>query len=245
MAATILIIEDDKHLLELLKTLLEAYNYDIVTSNSGLEGLRQAYATQPDLVILDIMLPGMDGWKVCERLREMSKVPILIITARAKAVEDVVKGLKTGADDYLTKPFNNQELLARVEALLRRVHSNKEGENGDSTVYSDGRLTIDFDRRKVALKGQEIYLTTKEFDLLSCLVQNANQTLSHKCLLAQVWGPEYSLQTDYLKVYIHRLRRKIEEDPARPATILTEWGIGYRFVENVSSLSVNRSSSAE
>ncbi len=234
MTATILVIDDDSNLLELLKSLLEIHSYDVITSQSGLEGLKRAYAAQPDLVILDIMLPGMDGWKVCQRLREMSKVPILIITAKAKSTQDVVKGLKGGADDFLTKPFNNQELLARVEALLRRASADKEAENGASNVYSDGRLTIDFDRRKVTVKGEEIDLTTKEFELLSCLVQNANRTLPHKFLLTHVWGPEYSLQIDYLKVYIHRLRQKIEEDPAHPSMILTEWSIGYRFAKNAS-----------
>lgn len=234
---TILIVEDDKNLLNLLKTLLQAHNYDTITSQSGLEGLQQAYAAQPDLVILDIMLPGMDGWTVCERLREMSKVPILMITARAKTTKDIVRGLKGGADDYLTKPFENQELLARVEALLRRAHTDKGAANGAPNVYSYGGLTIDFDQRKVTLKGEESDLTTKEFDLLSCLVQNANQTLSHKFLLTRVWGLEYSFQIDYLKVYIHRLRQKIEDDPAHPSMILTEWGIGYRFVKNSSNLS--------
>jgi len=227
---TILAIDDDRDLTHMLKAQLERKNYRVVLASSGREGLQKAYQVRPDLIILDIMMPGMDGWEVCRRLRELSNVPIIMLTARSMK-GDVVKGLEAGADDYLTKPFSSKELDARIQAVLRRSDE-KEGQRGShSSFYSNGYLSIDFDRRIVTIKGERIELTPTEFKLLACLVRNEGRVLPHRYLLTEVWGPEYADDVDYVKLYIRYLRLKIEQDPSNPVYIMTEWGVGYRFSE--------------
>ena len=230
MKDTILVIDDDKDLTLMLKAQLERKNHKVVVASSGREGLQKAYQARPDLIILDIMMPGMDGWEVCRRLRELSSVPIIMLTARSMK-GDVVKGLESGADDYLVKPFSATELDARIHAVLRRSRNSGGPGGSHSSFYSNGYLTVDFDRRIVKIRSKKIDLTPTEFDLLSCLVRNEGRVLPHRYLLTEVWGSEYADEVDYVKLYIRYLRLKIEENPSDPVYIQTEWGIGYRFSE--------------
>jgi len=225
---TILIIDDDADLAKIVKLNLEREGYTTVVASSGVEGLQKAYSSQPDLVILDIMMPGMDGWTTCRRLREISAVPIVMLTARGME-SDIVKGLELGADDYIVKPFGTKELLARIHALLRRAETST---TKKPPVYSDGELTVDFVKRMVTVRDTKVDLTPTEFKLLSTFVQNEGRVLPHRFLLTQVWGPEYADEVNYLKLYVRYLRQKIEEDPSNPLYILTEWGVGYRFRES-------------
>jgi two-component system KDP operon response regulator KdpE len=227
---TILVIDDDPDLRLMLKAQLERRKHRVVVASSGRDGLQKAYQARPDLVILDIMMPGMDGWEVCRRLRELSSVPIIMLTAR-NMQGDVVKGLESGADDYLVKPFSAAELDARIQAVLRRSGSRDGAGISRTSFYSNGYLTIDFDRRIVKVENTSIDLTPTEFKLLSCLVRNEGRVLPHRYLLTEVWGPEYADEVDYVKLYIRYLRLKLEEDPSDPIYIQTEWGIGYRFSE--------------
>ena len=228
MKETILVIDDDADLAKIVQINLEREGYETVIAFSGVEGLQKAYNSQPDLVILDIMMPGMDGWTTCRRLREISDVPIIMLTARGME-SDIVKGLKLGADDYIVKPFGTKELLARIHALLRRTDTSTIKR---PPIYSDGELTIDFVKRMVVVRGEQVDLTPTEFKLLSTFVQNEGRVLPHRFLLTQVWGPEYADEVNYLKLYVRYLRQKIEEDPSNPNCILTEWGVGYRFRES-------------
>lgn len=227
---TILVIDDDHDLTAMLTAQLERRNYRVVVAANGREGLQKAYQARPDLILLDIMMPEMDGWEVCQRLRELSNVPIIMLTAR-NIKGDIVKGLESGADDYLTKPFSAAELEARIQAVLRRSDSGDGKTKSRSSFYSNGYLTIDFDRRTVKVRGEITELTPTEFKLLSCLVRNEGRVLPHRYLLTEVWGPEYADEVDYVKLYIRYLRLKLEEDPSEPVYIQTEWGIGYRFSE--------------
>jgi DNA-binding response OmpR family regulator len=222
----VLIIDDDADLARIVQLSLDREGYQTVIATSGLEGLQEAYRVQPNLVILDIMMPGMDGWEVCRRLVEISNVPILMLTAKGTEA-DIVKGLQLGADDYLTKPFSVAELVARVQALLRRAASQSQTDR--SSIFSIGNLTIDLNRRLVMRDGELVDLTPTEFKLLECFVTHKDRVLPHRFLLTEVWGPEYIDETNYLKLYVRYLRRKLEEDPADPQLIVTEWGIGYRF----------------
>ncbi len=228
MKETILVIDDDADLAKIVQINLEREGYETVIAFSGVEGLQKAYNSQPDLVILDIMMPGMDGWTTCRRLREISDVPIIMLTARGME-SDIVKGLKLGADDYIVKPFGAKELLARIHALLRRTDTSTIKR---PPIYSDGELTVDFVKRMVVVRGEQVDLTPTEFKLLSTFVQNEGRVLPHRFLLTQVWGPEYADEVNYLKLYVRYLRQKIEEDPSNPNCILTEWGVGYRFRES-------------
>jgi two-component system KDP operon response regulator KdpE len=192
------------------------------------EGLRKAYRTHPDLVLLDIMMPDMDGWEVCRRLRELSDMPIVFLTARTE-IKDVVKGLEMGADDYIVKPHDNEELIARIRAHLRRVPKNSFSEE---MIFDGGRFRVNFLNREVVVDGEQRHLTPKEFGLLSVLVRNAGRVVTRSDLVTEAWGPEYSDAIDSLKLYIHYLRKKIEDDPTRPKYILTSRGVGYRFANN-------------
>ena len=228
MKETILIIDDDAALAKIVQINLEREGYRTVVASSGVEGLQKAYSNQPNLVILDIMMPGMDGWVTCRRLREISDVPIIMLTARGMEA-DVVKGLELGADDYIVKPFGTKVLLARIHALLRRTDTSA---TKKPPIYSDGELTVDFVKRVVTVRSERVDLTPTEFKLLSNFVQNEGRVLPHSYLLTQVWGPEYVDEVNYLKLYVRYLRQKIEKDPSNPDYILTEWGVGYRFRES-------------
>ncbi len=230
MGEKILAIDDNPQLIKMIRLCLERQDYEIIAAYSGSEGLRKFQDNHPDLVILDIKMPDMDGWEICRSLREMSpNVPILILTV-LKEKANVVRGLALGADEFVAKPFRPGELVARIQALLRRADMTKASSNRTS-FYDDGNLAIDFERQQVYLQGQPVNLSPTEFRLLACLVRNAGRVVPHKTLLTRVWGPEYADETHYVKLYIRYLRQKIEECPRRPKYVLTEWGVGYRFQE--------------
>jgi DNA-binding response OmpR family regulator len=225
----LLIIEDDAHLVEALKLYLRKAGYEILTAANGLEGLQKMYAQRPDLIILDVMMPKMDGWEACRRIREMSHVPIIMLTARGQESEKV-RGLKLGVDDYVAKPFSLRELEARVEAVLRRTRLLPPTKG--TVLYTNGDLVVDSRGLAVSQGGKPLELSATERRLLFYLVEHAGQILTHEQILESVWGPDYVDEMDYVKLYIWRLRKKIEEDVSHPKYILTERGIGYRFAKN-------------
>ncbi len=224
MLAKILIIEDDIDSAELVRFQLEQAGYDVFFASDGTDGLRQTYTRQPDLILLDVMLPTMSGWTVCERLRQITEVPIIFITVLDQE-KNIVHGLRLGADDYVVKPYNNRELLARIEAALRR-QAMQDDSTPDTFFYDD--LLVDFNRRVVALGDEIIHLTPVEFKLLACLAEQPGKTLAHDYLLRRVWGTDRRSRSS-LKLYILYLRRKLEHDPTHPKIILTEYGVGYRL----------------
>ncbi len=218
----ILLIDDDEDLLKLLEAGLRKEGLEVVKARDGKEALRQAYEHHPDIVLLDIMLPGMDGHEICRRLREVSDAPIIMLTALSTEAQ-IIKGLSLGADDYITKPFRMGELTARVQAALRRSR----GSAGRPTAVTVGELQVDFARHRVAARGKEIDLSPTEFQLLSYLVRHSGEVIPHRTLLTEVWGPEYAQELKYLHLYVCCLRRKIEEDPAHPRILKTDRGFGY------------------
>jgi two-component system, OmpR family, KDP operon response regulator KdpE len=220
----ILIVDDEPGLRELVRINLEHEGFGVIQAENGIEGLNMVREAHPDLVIMDVMMPEMDGWEACQKLREFSQVPVLMLTARVQS-QDIVAGLNSGADDYLLKPFNMDELMARVRALLRRVPSPNR-----PVAAGNGEITIDKQKREVLVRGEPVDLTPTEYDLLLLLAENAGTVLEHETLLRGVWGQEYTKDNDYLKVYIWHLRRKIEIDPRDPKLLMTEWGVGYRLV---------------
>lgn len=226
----LLIIDDDEHLLDLLKIYLENRGYAATTATDGVEGLRRLYEDRPNLVILDIMMPGMDGWRACERIREMCDIPVIVLTALNQE-DDCVRGLSLGADDYMVKPFRLRELAARVEAALRRTASGKR-QDGAEIVYADDYLVIDADQVEITCGDERVRLTAIEFQLLLFLVRNRGRLLTPDQILTNVWGYEHADNKNYVRLYIWRLRQKIEPDPDNPSYILTVHGLGYRFVPN-------------
>jgi DNA-binding response OmpR family regulator len=226
MAEKVLVIDDDSGLLTLLRLGLERDGFQVFTADSGKEGLRKAYEHRPDVIVLDIMMPEMDGWVTCQRLRSMCDTPIIMLTARTDQA-DVLKGLSIGADDYLTKPCSFDELKARIRTVLRRV---KGGTRDDwRAIYDDGNLRVDLKEGTIWKRGQEMHLTPIESRLLLYLVSQQGRIVPHKELLISVWGPEYAKEMSYLSVYIRYLRRKIEDDPSNPRYICTRWRMGYYF----------------
>jgi len=222
--ATILLIDDDETLLYLLAEYLIQANYRVITTSNGTAGLKMFYENSPDLVILDVMMPGMDGWQVGERLRGESAVPIILLTAKGEEV-DKLRGFHLGVDDYVTKPFSFAELAARVGAVLARGRHPKIKAH---TVSSDN-LTIDFDQRRVTVGGLPVEMTPIEYRMLEILARNATRTVPAEALLAEVWGPQYAGEIEHVKHYIWSLRKKIEADPGDPKHLITERGFGYRF----------------
>jgi two-component system KDP operon response regulator KdpE len=229
MTKKILIIDDDPAFLNLVEQVLTQKGYEVLKASSGREGLRLIFDQRPDLVLLDVMIPGVDGWQVCSRIREISDIPIIMITGRHKSEEDIVRGLDYGADDYLTKPLGSRELVARVRAALRRAELPSSQDIRQGVIYSDGFLTVDITERKIIANGKRIKLTPREFRLFTLLVENAGRILTHKQLLEKVWGWEYTDDLDYVRIYISHLRQKIEPDPSLPRYIITEPGVGYSF----------------
>jgi DNA-binding response OmpR family regulator len=225
MSAKVLVVDDEKTTVNLIAILLERRDFDVIKAYSAEEGLRMAYKHQPDIVLLDIMMPDMDGWEVCRRLREMSDVPILFLTARGD-IKDVVDGLNMGADDYIVKPYDNDELVARIKAHLRRAPRN---DMSEELTFDNGEFRINFMNREVYVRNEIKHLTPKEFNLLGVLVRNSGRVVNRRELVTQAWGDEYSDAIDSLKLYIHYLRQKVEIDPTRPDYILTSRGVGYRF----------------
>ncbi len=225
MAEKILVIDDEETTVQLITILLERRGYEVIKAYRAEDGLRKAYRTHPDLVLLDIMMPEMDGWEVCRRLRELSDVPIIFLTARGE-IRDVVKGLEMGADDYIVKPYDNDELVARIRAHLRRAPAPSISEE---LAFDGGDFRVNFLNREVRVRGRPVHLTPKEFNLLAVLVREAGRVITRQELVTVAWGAEYADATDSLKLYIHYLRQKIEEDPEHPQYILTSRGVGYRF----------------
>ena len=221
---TILIVDDDLATLWLLSTLLKHHGYEVATTHLPAESLRMAEAQPPDLVLLDVMMPEIDGWEVCRRLREFTNVPVIFLTAK-DTIPDVVKGLEIGGDDYIVKPFDNNELVARIKAHLRRFKAPP----AEELNFGKGELTIKLPSREVTAHGKNVDLTPTEFNLLTQLAQNAGRVLTRGELISQVWGSENRASLESLKLYIYYLRRKIERDPERPEFILTSRGVGYRF----------------
>ena len=221
----ILIIEDDVTLNRLLVLHLTHKGYEVVSALGGMEGLLAATRERPDLVLLDVMMPVMDGWEVLQRLRQESDVPVVLLTAKVMT-HDVIHGLQLGADDYIRKPFNLQELDLRLEAVLRRAKSGDAG--GCKLCYDDGRLYVDADQRLVLRGGEEIHLSPTEFRLLCYLIEHRPRVMAHEQILTHVWGPEYAADVGVLSVYIRYLRQKLEDTPSQPrnSTRSGGWGIG-------------------
>jgi DNA-binding response OmpR family regulator len=225
--AKLLLIDDDTTLVRALSIYLERAGYEVHSAVNGVEGLRRLFDLRPDLVVLDVMMPQLDGWETCQRIRDMSTVPIIMLTARGQEAERV-RGLELGADDYVAKPFSLKELEARIEAVLRRTRTQDNSARA-SVLYVTEDLIIDSDSWEVRRNGERVELTSTEARLLFYLAENAGRVLSHRQILEEVWGPEYIDNLDYTKLFIWRLRHKIEPDPAQPKYILTERGIGYRM----------------
>ena len=224
---TIVAADDDPQLLRLVTRNLEFEEYEVLPASDGQQALEQVEAHSPDLVLLDVMMPRMDGFTVCQRIREFSTVPIIIVTARGQD-QDKVHGLDLGADDYLTKPFSVDELLARVRAVLRRAQfTANEHAHVLRTTITIGDLVVDYAQHQVTMTGQEVPLTPIEYRILAYLAQNAGRVVTQDLLLEHVWGSEYFGESHMLQVNINRLRRKIEADPTHPRYLLTKVGIGY------------------
>ncbi len=221
----ILLVDDETAIQRAVGPLLRSRGYDVDVAGSGTEALRMASTHPPDLIVLDLALPDLEGTEVCRRIRESSAVPIVVLSARG-AEADKVNALDLGADDYITKPFGPEELLARIRVALRRVQAPEEEAAGQLRV---GRLTIDYDRRRALRDDTEIRLTPKEFDLLSLLARNHDRVLTHRAILKAVWGPNAVEQPEHLWTLVGQLRRKIEPDPANPRYVISEPWVGYRL----------------
>lgn len=227
----ILIVEDDEDLSELIKIQLTDLNFSIEQSFNGLKALEKAQSNSYSLIILDVMLPGMDGFEICKKIREKDpQTPVLMLTAKAEEV-DKIMGLEFGADDYLTKPFSIRELTARVKALLRRATANEQSPGSVNEHIEFGELSIYPNKRMIELRDDQLELTSKEFDLLLLFASNPGRAYSRQDLLDIVWGYQYSGYSHTVNSHINRLRSKIEKDPANPTFIKTVWGVGYRFTE--------------
>ncbi len=227
-AKLILVVDDEPRMRRFMRMNLDLEGYRVIEANNGMEAIDRVREDLPDLVLLDVMMPEMDGFEALRLIRKTSSVPIIMLTVKGDE-EDRVRGLELGADDYVTKPFSPRELASRIKAVLRR--SEMPAPADQSIIKVDDRLQIDFNRRQVIVEGKEIKLRPTEYRLLYHLVNNAGWTLPHETLLAKVWGHEYRDETHYLRLYITYLRQKIEEDPTHPKYILTERGLGYRFVD--------------
>jgi DNA-binding response OmpR family regulator len=221
----VLVVDDEPETIKYISANLRARGYEVHTAEDGRTGLKTFAENLVDLVILDVMMPGMDGFEVCRAIREQSKVPIIFLSARGRE-KDIVHALDLGADDYLTKPFGVDEMLARIRAVIRRAEHKR---ISPRPPIEAGPLAIDFGNRKVTLEGKEVTLTPTEYDLLAHLAINESRVITHRALLQAVWGPEYGDETEYLWAYIRRLRRKLEADPKSPQYILTQPGVGYSF----------------
>ncbi len=224
----ILVVDDEERMVRFIRLNLEHDGFQVSEAFNGRQAVQKLRDVNPDLILLDVMMPDLDGFEVLEMIREISNVPVIMLTAKGEE-DDRVRGLELGADDYVTKPFSPRELVSRVRAVLRRT----EGASGSmhGLIEIDERLKIDFDRREVWLEGKIVKLRPTEYRLLFHLVQNAGWVVSHDQLLAKVWGYEYRDEPHYVRLYINYLRQKLEKDAANPKYILTERGVGYRFID--------------
>jgi DNA-binding response OmpR family regulator len=220
----ILLIDDSESERAIVASRLEQHGYLVSTAVDGAEGLRKVYELKPSLILLDVVMPGIDGWQALERIREVSDIPVIMLTSRDSELEKV-RGLRAGADDYVAKPFSGAELLARVDAVLRRTSSERDVKQ----VYEDAEIAIDFKGGEVRVRGELVALTPLEFRLLSTLTEHPNQLLSRDQLLEHVWGDAFSRGGDEVKLYVRYLRLKIERDPAKPTLVETVRGFGYRY----------------
>lgn len=224
----ILIVDDEEHIIELLKFNLLNSGYEVLTANNGIDAVKIAKAEKPSLLLLDLMLPGIDGFDVCKEIKrnnEMKNTSIVMLTAKGEELDKIL-GLELGADDYITKPFSVRELLARVKAVLRRTNSFNDPEE---EIYDSQNLKVDFERHEVSVNGEKVDLTLKEFELLQILIKNKGKILKRETLLDKIWGYEYIGETRTVDVHIRYLRKKIEEDDKNPRFIETIRGVGYRF----------------
>ena len=228
--AAILLVEDEKQMRRFLRVTLESERYGVLEAETAADGLSQAATRNPDIVLLDLGLPDMDGLTVIGKLREWSTVPVIVISARDQE-GDKIKALDCGADDYLTKPFGSGELLARIRVALR--HRASKGQDQGEAVFAAEELKIDFAKREVYCGEREVHLTPIEYRLLTILVKNAGRVMTHRQILKEVWGLAYVEQTHYLRVFMNQLRKKIEADSTRPRFLLNEPGVGYRFKANI------------
>lgn len=224
----VLVVDDEPRIIRFVRINLEMEGFRVIEASDGLEALNQVREKMPDMVLLDVMMPEMDGFETLRMIREISSVPVIMLTVRSSE-EDKVRGLDLGADDYITKPFSPRELVSRVRAVLRRLQTLAPPE--DSILEIDDYLSIDFNTVEVIVDGERVKLRPTEFRLLRHLVENAGWTVPHGTLLSKVWGYEYKDEISYLRLYINYLRKKIEPDPSNPRYILTERGMGYRFID--------------
>jgi two-component system KDP operon response regulator KdpE len=231
----ILLIEDEPQMQRLLRIVLQGHGYRLIESATGKEGLMQAATRAPDVILLDLGLPDIDGLEVTQRVREWSDIPIIVISAREQE-QDKIKALDAGADDYLTKPFGAGELLARIRVAIRHRAIREAGQQ--ELVFILDNLRVDLARRQVFLNEKEVHLTPIEYKLLTVLIKNAGKVITHSQLLKEVWGTSYLKETQYLRVYMTQLRRKLEADPARPRFLINEPGIGYRLKMNLNDESL-------
>ena len=227
MKPKIIIVDDDDTLNELVRVNLQPRGYEVVSASNGQEAIRLTGEYHPDLIILDVMMPGMDGYEVCQKIRKVTDTPILFLTAKGRE-QDLVRGFEVGGDDYVRKPFSIRELEARITALLKRAHHSKD-DSKLTSQFNDGHLRVDLETRHVYLEGHMVHLTPTEFRLLGCLVRNSGAVVTHEDLLREAWGENYTDATASLSLYIRYLREKIEEDPGTPTYIKTKWGVGYWF----------------
>ncbi len=228
-AKRILVVDDETRMIGFIRMNLELEGFQVLEAHNGLEALEMIRTSLPDLVILDVMMPELDGFETLRILREFSSIPVIMLTAKGEE-DDRVYGLELGADDYITKPFGPRELSSRVRAVLRRVETPASTPE-KAILQIDDRLGIDFNRREVIVEGKSIKLRPTEYRLLYHLVENAGWTVTHEQLLAKVWGYEYRDEAHYVRLYVNYLREKIEEDPSNPKYIITERGVGYRFID--------------
>lgn len=224
----ILVVEDEERMVRFIRLNLEYDGFQVSEALNGVEAINKIRNVLPDIILLDVMLPDIDGFEFLRMIREISTVPVIMLTAKGEE-DDRVRGLEMGADDYITKPFSPRELVSRVKAVLRRTETATGGTHG--LIEVDDRLKLDFDRREVWVAGELVNLRPTEYRLLYHLVKNAGWVVTHDQLLTKVWGYEYRDEPHYVRLYINYLRKKIEEDPANPKYILTERGVGYRFVD--------------
>ena len=224
--ATVLVIDDERDALKMLHILLEGEGYDVVLADGPESGLHSAYRKHPDVILLDVMMPGMDGFEVCRRLREMTAAPIIFVTAKG-TIENIVQGFSSGGDDYIVKPYDFSELLCRLQVALRR--GNEREDITPDVLFSDNSVVLHLDCHDLEINDRVVHLTPKEFEVLRLLIRHAGRVLSHDAILSQIWGFERMGDLDLIKQYIYRLRKKIEQNPESPSYIHTVWGEGYYF----------------
>ena len=228
MKEKILVVEDDPEFLNLTQTWLQNAGYEVITAEDGAEGMRRVYSGRPNLVLLDANMPKMDGWEVCRRIRDMSDIPVMMVTVNDQK-DYRLRGFSNGADDYVTKPVDFPELIARIQAVLRRSGASAQEDIQDT--FDNGEIEVDWRSRQVWVRGKRVKLSPTEFRILACLIKNRGWIVTHEQLLEKAWGPNYIGDKSFVKLYIRYLRQKIEEDPHKPKSILTERGVGYYFAK--------------